>query len=102
MKTRLCTLAAALGFGFTALAASAQTKWDMPTGYPAANFHTENINQFAADVDKATGGKFKITPRPAGDPQGSRGTAVLDGDAQSLAGRIWRQIAAVLVRESGF
>ncbi|MCE9569063.1 MAG: C4-dicarboxylate ABC transporter substrate-binding protein, partial [Rhodocyclales bacterium] len=66
MKTRLCTLAAALGFGFTALAASAQTKWDMPTGYPAANFHTENINQFAADVDKATAGKLKITVHPGG------------------------------------
>ena len=66
MNTRLCTLAAALGFGFTALAASAQTKWDMPTGYPAANFHTENINQFAADVDKATAGKLKITVHPGG------------------------------------
>ena len=33
----------------------------MPTPYPATNFHTENIAQFAADVDKATGGKLKIT-----------------------------------------
>src|SRR4051812_49206718 len=41
--------------------AVAQTKWDMPTAYPPANFHTENIVQFAADVDKATGGKLKIT-----------------------------------------
>jgi TRAP-type transport system periplasmic protein len=40
--------------------AAAQTKWDMPTAYPATNFHTENIQQFAADVDKATGGKLKI------------------------------------------
>jgi TRAP-type C4-dicarboxylate transport system substrate-binding protein len=39
----------------------AQTKWDMPTAYPANNFHTENIQQFATDVDKATGGKLKIT-----------------------------------------
>lgn len=45
----------------TCAAALAQTKWDMPTPYPTANFHTENINQFAADVDKATGGKLKIT-----------------------------------------
>src|SRR5687767_13765422 len=42
-------------------AAFAQTKWDLPTAYPAANFHTENISQFASDVDKATGGKLKIT-----------------------------------------
>ena len=39
----------------------AQTKWDLPTAYPASNFHTENVQQFAADVDKATGGKLKIT-----------------------------------------
>ena len=44
-----------------ALPAAAQTKWDMPTAYPAANFHTENIQRFADDVDKATGGKLKIT-----------------------------------------
>ena len=41
--------------------AAAQTKWDMPTAYPATNFHTENINQFVADIDKATAGKLKIT-----------------------------------------
>ena len=39
----------------------AQTKWDLPTAYPANNFHTENIQQFANDVDKASGGKLKIT-----------------------------------------
>jgi len=44
-----------------AVNAAAQTKWDMPTAYPTTNFHTENIAQFAADVDKATGGKLKIT-----------------------------------------
>jgi len=44
-----------------ALPAAAQTKWDMPTAYPANNFHTENIQQFANDVDRATGGKLKVT-----------------------------------------
>jgi TRAP-type C4-dicarboxylate transport system substrate-binding protein len=44
-----------------AVNAAAQTKWDMPTAYPATNFHTENIMQFVADVEKATGGKLKIT-----------------------------------------
>jgi TRAP-type C4-dicarboxylate transport system substrate-binding protein len=43
-----------------------QTKWDMPTGYPPNNFHTENIQQFAADVDKATAGKLKITVHSGG------------------------------------
>ena len=42
-------------------AAWAQTKWDLPAAYPASNFHTENLNQFAVDVDKATAGKLKIT-----------------------------------------
>jgi TRAP-type C4-dicarboxylate transport system substrate-binding protein len=42
-------------------AALAQTQWDMPTPYAATNFHTENVMQFAADVDKATNGKLKIT-----------------------------------------
>jgi TRAP-type C4-dicarboxylate transport system substrate-binding protein len=46
------------------LGAAAQTKWDMPTPYAATNFHTENVAQFAADVDKATGGKLKITVHP--------------------------------------
>jgi TRAP-type C4-dicarboxylate transport system substrate-binding protein len=44
-----------------AAGAHAQTKWDLPAAYPASNFHTENLTQFAADVDKATGGKLKIT-----------------------------------------
>jgi TRAP-type C4-dicarboxylate transport system substrate-binding protein len=42
----------------------AQTKWDLPAAYPATNFHTENLNAFAADVDKASGGKLKITVHP--------------------------------------
>jgi len=40
--------------------AGAQTKWDLPTAYPANNFHTENLAAFAAAVEKATGGKLKI------------------------------------------
>ncbi len=66
MNTRLSTLLVALGFGFTALSVSAQTKWDMPTPYPVTNFHTENIAQFAADIDKATAGKLKITIHAGG------------------------------------
>ncbi len=41
--------------------AQAQVKWDLPAAYPAGNFHTVNMTEFAADVDKATGGKLKIT-----------------------------------------
>jgi len=42
------------------LAAGAQTKWDLPAAFSAGNFPTENLVQFAADVDKLSGGKLKI------------------------------------------
>src|SRR5438552_15597243 len=60
---RLQTFVATAAFAF-ALPIFAQTKWDLPTAYPANNFHTENIQQFAADVDKASAGKLKITVHP--------------------------------------
>jgi TRAP-type transport system periplasmic protein len=47
-----------------ALTASAQTKWDLPAAYPATNFHSVNLQQFADDVDRASGGKLKITVHP--------------------------------------
>ncbi len=55
---RLVSAAALLAL---AGAASAQTKWDLPAAYPTTNFHTENLIQFAKDVDTATAGKLKIT-----------------------------------------
>ena len=45
-------------------AASAQTKWDLPTGYAANSFQTQNVQQFANEVDQLTGGKLKITLHP--------------------------------------
>ena len=62
-------VAAALGLAI-ALPAAGQTatapaKWDLPTAYPANNFHTENIMLFVADVDKGSGGKLKIQVHPA-------------------------------------
>ena len=44
-----------------AASASGQTKWDLPAAYPTSNFHTENLIQFAKDVEAATAGKLKIT-----------------------------------------
>ncbi|MGH8697345.1 MAG: C4-dicarboxylate ABC transporter substrate-binding protein, partial [Burkholderiales bacterium] len=58
MTTRHLLAIAALAVAFGSV--QAQTKWDLPTAYPAGNFHTENIQQFADEVDKATGGKLKI------------------------------------------
>ena len=58
MRLNVSMLIAALALAGTA---QAQTRWDLPAAYPASNFHTENLTQFAADVDKASGGKLKIT-----------------------------------------
>lgn len=44
-----------------ASAVSAQTKWDLPSGYGPNTFQVQNLVQFADDVDKATAGKLKIT-----------------------------------------
>jgi len=46
--------------------AFAQAKWDMPTAYSPASFHTVNINQFIADIESAAAGKLKITVHPGG------------------------------------
>jgi TRAP-type C4-dicarboxylate transport system substrate-binding protein len=61
MKLKYAMMAAALVLSASAMA---QTKWDLPAAYPASNFHTENLVQFANDVDKATGGKLKIQVHP--------------------------------------
>jgi len=62
MKRRFFTLAAsALVLALSGTAVVAQTKWDLAAAYPASNFHSVNIQQFADDVDKATAGKLKIT-----------------------------------------
>ena len=54
------TAALALASSF----AQAQVKWDLPAAYPATNFHSVNLAEFASDIDKATGGKLKITVHP--------------------------------------
>ena len=51
----------ALGAALYAASTMAQTKWDLAAAYAPSNFHTQNLAQFAADVDKATAGKLKIT-----------------------------------------
>ncbi|WP_322470485.1 TRAP transporter substrate-binding protein [Hydrogenophaga sp. SNF1] len=65
--------------------AQAQTAWDLPAAYPATNFHSVNLASFASDVDKATGGKLKITVHPGASlfkaPEIKR--AVQGGQAQA-------------------
>ena len=87
MKRRLFALSTtvtALTIALAAGTAAAQTKWDLPAAYPATNFHTENLTQFANDVDKASAGKLKITVHANGSlfkaPEIKR--AVQGGQAQ--------------------
>ena len=63
-RRRLASLALAAFAAAAAGPAHAQVKWDLPAAYPASNYHTENLVQFANDVEKATGGKLKITVHP--------------------------------------
>jgi len=58
--------AAAVCAVLTAASAGAADTWDMPTPYPDATFHTQNIIQFAQDVDAATNGEMKLTVHSAG------------------------------------
>ncbi len=80
-------LATVVAFALTGLSAGvmAQTKWDLPAAYPATNFHSVTLTEFANDVDKATGGKLKITVHPGASlfkaPEIKR--AVQGGQAQA-------------------
>ena len=81
--TRVSAFLAAATAAF-AVSVSAQTKWDMPTPYPPTNLHTQNIMQFVADIEKASGGKLKIQVHPGASlfkaPEIKR--AVQSGQAQ--------------------
>jgi TRAP-type C4-dicarboxylate transport system substrate-binding protein len=63
MKLNLPLLAAAATLALSATA-QAQTRWDLPAAYPATNFHSVNLVEFANDVDRLSGGKLKITVHP--------------------------------------
>lgn len=45
----------ALSFGV-----QAATKWDLPSGYPASNLHTENLELFSKDVERLSNGELNI------------------------------------------
>jgi TRAP-type C4-dicarboxylate transport system substrate-binding protein len=62
MKTLWIAAAALAAIATTA--ARAQTKWDLPSGYATNTFQVQNLQWFADEVDKASGGKLKITLHP--------------------------------------
>jgi TRAP-type C4-dicarboxylate transport system substrate-binding protein len=90
MRCHHVTRRAALGVGLAAVCAlatapaAAQTKWNLPAAYPPDNYHTENLNWFAKEVEQATGGKLAITVHPGASlfkaPEIKR--AVATGQAQ--------------------
>ncbi|MCW1970025.1 MAG: TRAP transporter substrate-binding protein DctP [Anaerolineae bacterium] len=58
-------------------------EWNLATSWPVSlDTIYGGAVHFAERVSKMTGGKFKITPRPAGDPQGSPALQVLDAVSQ--------------------
>jgi TRAP-type C4-dicarboxylate transport system substrate-binding protein len=57
--------AAVAGLSLGAQSVAAQ-EWNMPTPYPAGNFHTQNIEAFADDVKEMTDGDLTIQVHPAG------------------------------------
>lgn len=75
--------AAAVALAFAG-AATAQTKWNLPSAYPANNYLTENLVQFGKEIEAATGGKIQVQVHPAASlfkaPEIKR--AVATGQAQ--------------------
>jgi TRAP-type transport system periplasmic protein len=53
-------LAALLALGLAAMSAAAQTRWVMASAYPDANFHTQTLRAFLAEVEQASGGKLAV------------------------------------------
>ena len=84
MKPMWKSIAALAALAALSAPATAQTKWNLPAAYPATNYHSENLIQFAKDVEAATGGKLQITVHPGASlfkaPEIKR--AVATGQAQ--------------------
>jgi TRAP-type C4-dicarboxylate transport system substrate-binding protein len=81
---RSSMLAAAAAIALVAAPAQAQVKWDLPSAYPADNFHSENLAAFARDVADVTAGKLaiKVYPNASLFPATAIKSAVRIGQAQ--------------------
>lgn len=91
MKILLIAALAAAG------AAHAQTTWKLATGYRVESFHTQNILQFAREVEAATDGRLKIEvganntlaklaeiPRAVADGKVQAGEAIMSGMGRDM------------------
>jgi TRAP-type C4-dicarboxylate transport system substrate-binding protein len=89
-STRWLGLAAAVAATLTAALAMmaapacARVKWNLPTAYPADNFHSENLEAFANELTQATSGKLVIRVYPNASllPASAIKSAVRIGQAQ--------------------
>ena len=63
MKHALCAAALAAAVAQPCLAEAVQ-QWKLATGYRAESFHTQNLFQFAQEVEQATSGRLKIEIHP--------------------------------------
>ncbi len=59
--TRTALSGAVLAGSLAAAPALAQSNWDMPTPYGDGIFHTQNIMQFADEIEEATDGSLTLT-----------------------------------------
>lgn len=64
MIKRLFSTLATLALAAAPLAASAQLRWDLPSGYGANTFQVQNLQQFAAEVESTSGGRLKLQLHP--------------------------------------
>jgi TRAP-type C4-dicarboxylate transport system substrate-binding protein len=81
---RFLAFAAAAAVALAAAPACAQTTWNLPSAYPADNFHGENLTAFARDLADVTGGKIaiKVFPNASLFPATAIKSAVRIGQAQ--------------------
>jgi TRAP-type transport system periplasmic protein len=63
--TTLKSLGSAAALSMALAIPAAAENWDIATPYPEANFHTQNIQQFADDVAAATDGALTFTVHPS-------------------------------------
>ncbi len=84
MKPWMIAVLCAAGMTHASIS-SAQVAWRLATGYRAESFHTENIEQFARDVEKGTQGKLiiKVYPNNSLAKLGDISHAVEEGKAEA-------------------
>jgi TRAP-type C4-dicarboxylate transport system substrate-binding protein len=81
---RFFAFAAAAAVALAAVPACAQITWNLPSAYPADNFHSENLSAFARDLADVSGGKIaiKVFPNASLFPATAIKSAVRIGQAQ--------------------